>query len=740
MPAVWHGPPALDKSLPPKASSSTVRRCAITTQPARSSGATSPWFGSMLPRANLLLYSPTSQLLTQRLPSMPRLSSKRLGSSLQRLGTRARRGFAFTTRRAFGRTLLSARWRTRFVPSQLSFRQSCAVKSTVSRLTCPNNHLHEGVLCRFDTSFKDPSESGRSAVCPPTAEVAGGAASDPLPCCTQRFVQSRFKPVSLLSLVLLALIPLRSLAGGHKDKKASATSRKCDRSRSSPHRKPHKERADRARRSPKRSPRDDSPDPHEWKFVKVDRPDLISGRYTIYLCIPQQELCWYSMDIPHEGVSAGTLLAVAQRLLNAEHRGFQTRLFPFVAPPPGNTGEWLRPRAELQIPNEQLIKPAKSVQDRRFSVWTDSAVTCPLPGALLLGSGATEFLRASLPASFFFSAGTSPAASGSAASDGGARPPRSGVSSQQTPGVTVKAGAPPPPIVQQTPGVTVKAGAPPPPIVLQPLPIDPAIFWSTPVLPVASSATPSSLPADPSSTGGCVQAPSAGSSPQDRHVSQREPPPTSIGVSPSPKAGTLAQSLLQDPFPDCMAAAAANTRPDLPPPPPPPVRVSDVRRPRTPQRHKPQRADPRPDSGAASSAAGDLLTATDQAGTPPSSRARGIPKPYKPPASTDPPKCNTCQKAKWPVWRSNSTKFHCSECHPCMPMCSTPECRQDTWDGLWRGRKFLAIGKGFLCTGCWLAACSSDEEATSWREWFRERARRFPEHFTDPSRFDEGLC
>ena len=96
-------------------------------------------------------------------------------------------------------------------------------------------------------------------------------------------------------------------------------------------------------------------------------------------------------------------------------------------------------------------------------------------------------------------------------------------------------------------------------------------------------------------------------------------------------------------------------------------------------------------------------------------------------------------QAKWPVWRSNNTKFHCSECHPCMPMCSAPECRQDTWDGLWRGRRFLAAGNGFLCTGCWLAACSSEEEAALWRTWFRARARRYPEHFSDPACFDEGL-
>ena len=192
-------------------------------------------------------------------------------------------------------------------------------------------------------------------------------------------------------------------------------------------------------------------------------------------------------------------------------------------------------------------------------------------------------------------------------------------------------------------------------------------------------------------------------------------------------------------------------RPELPPPPPPPVRENDVRRPRTPKRHKPQGADPCPGSRAVSAEAADLPTATAQAdtlmsglardtSTPPISRSRGIPKPYKPPASTDPPTCSTCQQAKWPVWRSNNTKFHCSECHPCMPMCSTPECRQDTWDGLWRGRRYLAAGNGFLCTGCWLAECSSDEEASLWREWFRERARRFPEHFTDPSCFDEGLC
>ena len=35
--------------------------------------------------------------------------------------------------------------------------------------------------------------------------------------------------------------------------------------------------------------------------------------------------------------------------------------------------------------------------------------------------------------------------------------------------------------------------------------------------------------------------------------------------------------------------------------------------------------------------------------------------------------------------------------------------------------------------------CSTKAEAALWTAWFRERARRFPEHFSDPSHFDKGL-
>ena len=128
--------------------------------------------------------------------------------------------------------------------------------------------------------------------------------------------------------------------------------------------------------------------------------------------------------------------------------------------------------------------------------------------------------------------------------------------------------------------------------------------------------------------------------------------------------------------------------------------------------------------------------------SPPEEAGTGEARPhvYKSPDSVDPPICQSCSQAKWPAFRANSCKFHCSDCMNRIPTRSNPSCGQVTWDGIWRGKRLLGIGKGFVCTGCWLSEYVSDDERDSWTAWCTERARKYPEYFSPPSHFAEGLC
>ena len=105
--------------------------------------------------------------------------------------------------------------------------------------------------------------------------------------------------------------------------------------------------------------------------------------------------------------------------------------------------------------------------------------------------------------------------------------------------------------------------------------------------------------------------------------------------------------------------------------------------------------------------------------------------------SVDAPKCATCQEQRWPVFRAKSGKYHCRSCVDSQyafgvsaPTCA--KCGKVTWDGVWRGRKFLLLDQAFVCAACYIIDSGSAPEITKWHSWFERRAAKFPDVFSPP--------
>jgi len=98
------------------------------------------------------------------------------------------------------------------------------------------------------------------------------------------------------------------------------------------------------------------------------------------------------------------------------------------------------------------------------------------------------------------------------------------------------------------------------------------------------------------------------------------------------------------------------------------------------------------------------------------------------PDSIEPHKCIWCKQTRWPARKSNAGKWHCGYCDrpkEGRPQCDRCEIR--TWNGN-HGRK-EGNTKPWLCAECW---CADSKLGTkSWRTFFADRLKAFPEAFAD---------
>ena len=97
----------------------------------------------------------------------------------------------------------------------------------------------------------------------------------------------------------------------------------------------------------------------------------------------------------------------------------------------------------------------------------------------------------------------------------------------------------------------------------------------------------------------------------------------------------------------------------------------------------------------------------------------------------DPPQCVQCDKSAWPAYTSAAGKSHCSQCRPesqGMPVCAF--CHKKTWNGMFRGIKLCAQGKGIVCKSCWLSN-SEEDERPKWAAWFAQREKAYPGAFPE---------
>ena len=73
------------------------------------------------------------------------------------------------------------------------------------------------------------------------------------------------------------------------------------------------------------------------------------------------------------------------------------------------------------------------------------------------------------------------------------------------------------------------------------------------------------------------------------------------------------------------------------------------------------------------------------------------------------PICTTCRGRAWPIICSRAGKVHCmapncSNKQPEVYMPSCFQCGAMSFDGQWRGTNQCALGKGFMCRRCCIAA------------------------------------
>ena len=410
----------------------------------------------------------------------------------------------------------------------------------------------------------------------------------------------------------------------------------------------------------------------------------------VLVCMPQLMLGWIRARAKPQGITVRGILEgiVQQRFPELELSDLG--LFPFIVPPPGFFDGATGPAAHLQLHQDELVFPS---QREFYAVWIGN------PTQARMRPGALEYLRASMQP---FEAPLSSGSSGTAPAEG------ANVSHEHQSGVTAKALCRPPLSVEQawlrsplseqqrkSSAHVSHSQQEHPPTTAPPMPVG---VGSS----VGSTSSVQPQEKEPASSGKRLPRPP----PRPEVAIQDRPAQPASGQSSPPiqaDAASRVQSHEKEP---------ASSRKRLPRPPPrPEVGIQD----RHVQTASVQRSPPRGDadkSSRVSSAAWDLR-------------------------SVEPPTCATCGDKVWPVVRARSTKFHCKGCQdgwtvsgaspPTCAFCSTV-----SWDGIWRGRKFLEQGTAFVCSSCWIVDSGSPQEVTRWHDWFCRRATKYPDIFQQP--------
>ena len=394
----------------------------------------------------------------------------------------------------------------------------------------------------------------------------------------------------------------------------------------------------------------------------------------VHVCVPQLSLGWLRARAQPQGITVRALLQGIVQQRFPELQLSELGLYPFILPPPGFFDGATGPAAHLQLHHDLLVYPS---HHQRYAAWVGN------PAQSRMRPGALESLRASMQPF------VPPSLGGPCA----AAPAGEVVGPDATIlGVTAKAKCRPPLSLEQA-------------WLRSPLsdqqrsgraPVSPTTFaahvamaHSLPPV-VKASATEGQRDQDPSARPlASAEASSFSQSPLVAKASasegQREPV-----QSARPLTGEEATTPVQPQFRD-----GSQTRP---------------------QRPAPVGRSPSPEAGTKS--------------------ARGKTAHWDL-SNVDPPTCATCKEKVWPVVRARSTKFHCKGCQdgktvsgvstPVCALCSSP-----SWDGIWRGRRFLEKGTAFVCAPCWIIDAGTPQEVERWHDWFSRKATKYPDIFSQP--------